>query len=64
MANQVSASAQNMAEKAKQTMQDAWDSTKNTANRAKDTVMAKTKESAEYVKDNADAVKKNMNSKN
>ncbi|ESW11744.1 hypothetical protein PHAVU_008G056300 [Phaseolus vulgaris] len=64
MANQVSANAQNMAERAKQTMQDAWDSTKNTANRAKDTVVAKSQESAEYVKENAEAVKNNMNSKN
>jgi len=60
----VSANAQNMAERAKQTMQDAWDSTKNTANRAKDTVVAKSQESAEYVKENAEAVKNNMNSKN
>ncbi|KAK7295163.1 hypothetical protein RJT34_18068 [Clitoria ternatea] len=64
MANQMSESAQNMAEKAKQTMQGAWDSTKNTANRAADTVMGKSQESAEYVKENAETVKKNMNKKN
>ncbi|KAK7394689.1 hypothetical protein VNO78_15224 [Psophocarpus tetragonolobus] len=63
-ANQMSANAQNMADRAKQTMQEAWDSTKNTASRAADTVTGKTRESAEYVKDNAEAVKKNMNSKN
>lgn len=64
VAGQMSASAQNMAGKAKQTMQEAWESTKNTANRAADNVVGKTKESAEYVKDNAETVKQNMNSKN
>jgi len=75
VAGQMSASAQNMAGKAKQTMQEAWEFSKNKANtvvgktkesaeHAKDNVVGKTKESAEYVKDNAEAVKKNMNSKN
>ncbi|KAK7340338.1 hypothetical protein VNO77_21040 [Canavalia gladiata] len=60
MANQMSASAQNITEKAKQTMQDAWDSTKSTANKAADTVLGKTQESADYIKENAEAAKKNM----
>ncbi|TKY65373.1 hypothetical protein E2542_SST08231 [Spatholobus suberectus] len=64
VAGQMSASAQNMTERAKQTMQDAWDSTKNTANRAADNVVRKGQESADYVKDNAETVKKNMNTKN
>ncbi|RDX62918.1 hypothetical protein CR513_58704, partial [Mucuna pruriens] len=64
MAGQMSASAQNITEKAKQTMQDAWDSTKHSANRAADTMLGKSQESAEYVKDNAEKVKNNMNTKN
>ena len=64
LANQMSASAHNMAQKAKQTMQGAWDCTKDTAHRAKDTVVGKSQESAQYVKENAEAVKNNMNSKN
>ncbi|CAL0303297.1 unnamed protein product [Lupinus luteus] len=63
MAGQGSMKAQNITEKAKQTMQEAWDSTKKTANKAADTVMGKTQESADYVKDNAETVRKNMNRK-
>ncbi|OIW17854.1 hypothetical protein TanjilG_00234 [Lupinus angustifolius] len=63
MAGQASIKAQNITEKAKQTMQEAWDSTKKTANKAADNVMGKTQESADYVKDNAETVRKNMNRK-
>lgn len=45
-------------------MQEAWDSTKNNANKAADNVLGKTQKSAEYVKENAETVKENMNSKN
>ncbi|XP_020234768.1 uncharacterized protein At4g13230 [Cajanus cajan] len=64
VANQMSAGAQNLTERAKQTMKGAWDSTKSTANNASDCVVEKSKESAEYVKENAEKVKKNMNTKN
>ena len=58
------AATQTITEKAKQTMQEAWDSTKNTANRAADTVLGKAQESAECVKENAEAARRNINRKN
>ncbi|KAF1884112.1 hypothetical protein Lal_00046399 [Lupinus albus] len=64
MAGEASMKAQNMTEKAKQTMQEAWDSTKKTANKAADTVMGKTQESADCVKENAEKVRRNINTKN
>ncbi|XP_061357384.1 uncharacterized protein At4g13230 [Gastrolobium bilobum] len=62
-AGQISATAQNITEKAKQTMQEAWDSTKNTANRAADTVLGKAQDSADSVKENAEAARRNINNR-
>ncbi|KAI4350146.1 hypothetical protein L6164_010655 [Bauhinia variegata] len=64
MAGKMSAAAQNISENAKQTMQDAWDSSRNTAQKATDTVLGKAQESAESVKENAESVKRSMNTKN
>ncbi|CAL0304700.1 unnamed protein product [Lupinus luteus] len=64
MAGEASIKAQNITEKAKQTMQEAWDSTKKTANKAADTVMGKTQESADCVKENAEKMRRNINTKN
>ncbi|OIW01131.1 hypothetical protein TanjilG_25239 [Lupinus angustifolius] len=64
MAGEASMKAQNITEKAKQTMQEAWDSTKKTANKAADTVMGKTQESADCIKENAEKVRRNINTKN
>ncbi|KAL1360531.1 hypothetical protein HN51_005924 [Arachis hypogaea] len=87
MANQVSQTAQNISEKAKQTMQEAWDTTKstanraaahtitdkakqtmqdawastrNSANRAADSVLEKAQDSADAVKENAEAIRRNI----
>ena len=63
VAGKVSESAKDAAEKAKQTADDVLVSTKDAAQRAKDTVLNRTEVSKEYVKENAEKVKKSMNSK-
>ncbi|CAJ2633386.1 unnamed protein product [Trifolium pratense] len=65
-------STKNKANRAADTVQQTWSEAKSEADnqlsghgsKTADTVVEKTKESAEYVKDNAEAVKKNMNKKN
>ncbi|XP_028790321.1 uncharacterized protein At4g13230-like [Neltuma alba] len=59
--SEMSAKAENMGEKAKQAMQDAWDSTKNSAHRAADTVLGKAQDSAHSLKQNADSLKRSNN---
>lgn len=72
MAGLMSANAQEISAKAKQAMEAAWDSAKDTAQRAKDTVVEtatsnpnnKQQGSKEFVKANAESVEKCMNTKN
>ncbi|KAJ8749531.1 hypothetical protein K2173_025726 [Erythroxylum novogranatense] len=63
-AGNVSRAAQDLSEKAKQTVQDAWGTVKDTTERIKDTVTGKAEESKEFIKENAEAAKRSMNTKN
>ncbi|XP_059625202.1 uncharacterized protein At4g13230 [Cornus florida] len=56
--------AQDIAEKAKQTAQDAWGSVKDTTQKIKETVAGKAEESKEAIKENAETIKQSMNTKN
>lgn len=51
-------------DKAKQVAGGAWDSAKETVERVKETVMGKTDDAKECIKDNAETVKRAMNTKN
>lgn len=64
MAGMVSAKAHEVSAKAKQAMEAAWDSAKDTAQRAKHTLVDTAKDSKEFVKANAKSVEKSMNTKN
>ncbi|PWA88440.1 hypothetical protein CTI12_AA090810 [Artemisia annua] len=55
--------AENIAEKAKQSAQEAWDATKDTAQKVQRTVAEKAEESATAVKDNIEAAKRSFNNK-
>ncbi|KAJ4826719.1 hypothetical protein Tsubulata_020982 [Turnera subulata] len=61
---EASTAAQDITEKAKKTAEDAWGSVKDTTQKIKDTVVGKADETKAFVKDNAEAVKRNMNTKN
>lgn len=63
MAGTVSETAQDVIDKGKQTMQEAWGSTKDMAQKASDTILSKTEQSKQHVQANAEKVKKCMNTK-
>lgn len=64
MAGKASEASNDLADKAKQTAQDAWGAVKDTTAKIKDTVVGKAEESKEFIKENADTVKRSMNTKN
>ncbi|KAI3749604.1 hypothetical protein L2E82_20218 [Cichorium intybus] len=55
--------AENIAEKAKQSAQEAWNATKDAAQKVQNTVAGKAEESAGTVKDHIEAAKRSMNTK-
>ncbi|RWR81178.1 protein FAR-RED IMPAIRED RESPONSE 1-like protein [Cinnamomum micranthum f. kanehirae] len=63
MASKVSNKAQDLTEKAKQTVQDAWGTAKETSQKIKDSVAGKVDDTKEVVKENAETVKRCMNTK-
>ncbi|XP_031263109.1 uncharacterized protein LOC116121296 [Pistacia vera] len=64
MAGQVGETAQDVSEKAKQTLEGPWGSAKDTTQKAKESLMGNAEASKETVKQHAEEVKKNMNMKN
>lgn len=63
IASKVSNKAQDLTEKAKQTVQDAWGTAKETSQKIKDSVAGKADDTKEVVKENAETVKRCMNTK-
>lgn len=59
-AREMGGHAEKVGEKARQAMQEAWDSTKTTAQRAADAMCGKAHDSVESVKQNAESVKRNV----
>ncbi|XP_071741221.1 uncharacterized protein [Rutidosis leptorrhynchoides] len=55
---------ENVADKAKQSTQDAWNVTKDVAQKVQDTVTGNAQASVDHVKDNIEATKRSMNTKN
>ncbi|KAF9688459.1 hypothetical protein SADUNF_Sadunf02G0199300 [Salix dunnii] len=64
VAGKASEASNDLADKAKQTAQDAWGAVKDTTTKIKDKVVGKAEESKEFVKENAETVKRSMNTKN
>ncbi|XP_038681038.1 uncharacterized protein At4g13230-like [Tripterygium wilfordii] len=64
MKNKAAAAEQDVSGKGKQKVQDEWGSDKENAQKAKDTVIGKADDSKEVIKENADTIKRSMNSKN